>query len=619
MSLTDINASLTEHNLHQQYLVFSSSSKDSPGDRFKPSREEEKKDDNDPGNKDNEASSTEEPRVNQEKDSVNNTNKVNAVSSTVNTASYDVNAVGRKSSTKLPDDLNMPKLEDINIFEDSNEDDDSRADINNLDTNLQVFRNKKDERGIMIRNKARLVAQGHTQEEGIDYDEVFALIARIEAIWLFLAFASFMGFMVYQMEVKSAFLYGTVEEEVYVCQPLGFKDPDYSDKMNVKSAFLYRKIEEEVYACQYLGIEDPDFLEKVYKVEKALYELDQSPRGWVFRYLKGQPKLGLWYHKDLPFNLEAYTDNDYAGASLDMKSTTGANPTVYTLCIEQFWATAKTKNINGEAQIHTNVDEKKVIIFEATIRRDLKFEDESGVDCLSNEVIFEQLTLIGTMASAIICLATNQKFNFSKYIFESLVKNLDTGNRFLMYPRFVQVFLDKQVDGMSKHNAIYVVSSYTKKVGLSAKVKSSTEEQSLGEEDASKLERNIADIDADAEITLVDEIAEDKGRFDDQEMFDTNITIDGIEETVSTIALITTVDVTPDELTMAQALVEIKKSKPKGDKDVIEQEPEQGATKTTITVTIPKPASPRLKARGVVRKEPSETPTTTIIPISSKV
>nr|GEZ62716.1 hypothetical protein [Tanacetum cinerariifolium] len=77
-----------------------------------------------------------------------------------------------------------------------------------------VLKNKKDERGIVIRNKAMLVAQGHTQEEGIDYDEVFSPVARIEAIRLFLAYASFMGFVVYQMDVKSAFLYGTIDEAV---------------------------------------------------------------------------------------------------------------------------------------------------------------------------------------------------------------------------------------------------------------------------------------------------------------------------------------------------------------------------------------------------------------------
>nr|GEZ68054.1 putative ribonuclease H-like domain-containing protein [Tanacetum cinerariifolium] len=109
-----------------------------------------------------------------------------------------------------------------------------------------VFRNKKDERGIVVRNKARLVAQGHTQEEGIDYEEVFAPVARIKAIRLFLAYASFMGFMVYQMDVKSAFLYGTIVEKVYVCQPLGFEDPDHHGK--------------------------------VYKVVKVLYGLHQAPR-----------------------------------------------------------------------------------------------------------------------------------------------------------------------------------------------------------------------------------------------------------------------------------------------------------------------------------------------------
>nr|GFB69758.1 putative ribonuclease H-like domain-containing protein [Tanacetum cinerariifolium] len=85
-----------------------------------------------------------------------------------------------------------------------------------------VLKNKRDERGIIVRNKARLVTQGHTQEEGIDYDEVFTPVARIEAIRLFLSYASFMGFTVYQMDVKSAFLYDIIDEEVYVMQPPGF-------------------------------------------------------------------------------------------------------------------------------------------------------------------------------------------------------------------------------------------------------------------------------------------------------------------------------------------------------------------------------------------------------------
>nr|GEV91681.1 ribonuclease H-like domain-containing protein [Tanacetum cinerariifolium] len=111
-----------------------------------------------------------------------------------------------------------------------------------------VFRNKKDERSIVVRNKAILVAQGHIQEDIIDYEEVFAPVARIEAIRLFLAYAYFMGLMVYQIGVKSAFLYGTIEKEVYVYQPSGFEDPDH--------------------------------LDKVYKVVRALYGLHQAPRAW---------------------------------------------------------------------------------------------------------------------------------------------------------------------------------------------------------------------------------------------------------------------------------------------------------------------------------------------------
>ncbi|KAI3701697.1 hypothetical protein L6452_26961 [Arctium lappa] len=111
-----------------------------------------------------------------------------------------------------------------------------------------IFINKKDERGIVIRNKARLVAQGYTQEEGIDYEEVFAPVSRVEAIRLFLAHASFMKFKVYQMDVKSAFLYRTIDEEVYVCQPPKFENPSYPDR--------------------------------VYKLKKALYGLHQAPRAW---------------------------------------------------------------------------------------------------------------------------------------------------------------------------------------------------------------------------------------------------------------------------------------------------------------------------------------------------
>nr|GEW13096.1 hypothetical protein [Tanacetum cinerariifolium] len=109
---------------------------------------------------------------------------------------------------------------------------------------------EEDERGIAIKNKARLVAQGHTQDERIDYEEVFSPVARIEAIRLFLAYASFIGFMVYQMDVKSAFLYETIEEEVYVCQPPGFEDPDHPDKVKQKKNDIF--ISQDKYVAKIL-------------------------------------------------------------------------------------------------------------------------------------------------------------------------------------------------------------------------------------------------------------------------------------------------------------------------------------------------------------------------------
>ncbi|GJR57473.1 putative ribonuclease H-like domain-containing protein [Tanacetum coccineum] len=292
-----------------------------------------------------------------------------------------------------------------------------------------VFRNKKDERGIVVKNKARLVVQGFRQEEGIDYDEVFAPVARIEAIRLFLAFASFMGFPVYQMDVKSAywrgaprawyetlstfllengFRRGTIDKtlfikknksdimlvQVYVddiifgstkqsmctefedCmhkrfqmssmgeltfflglqvkqQPDGIfisqdkyvadilkkfdfcsiktaTTPIESNKPLVKDedgvdvdVHVYRSM---IGSLMYLTASRPDIMFAVcscarFQVNPKASHLHAVKR--IFRYLKHQPKLGLWYPKDSPFELEAFSDSDYGGASLDRKSTTG--------------------------------------------------------------------------------------------------------------------------------------------------------------------------------------------------------------------------------------------------------------------------------------------------------
>ncbi|GKB20644.1 putative ribonuclease H-like domain-containing protein [Tanacetum coccineum] len=377
-----------------------------------------------------------------------------------------------------------------------------------------------------------------------------------------------MGFIMYQMDVKSAFLYGTIEEEVYVCQ-----HPDF---------------------------EDPKFPDKVYKVEKALYGLHQAPRAWyetlstyllenrfrrgtidktlfikkdtddaqeildefykgahfllrvavkisstlietnkallkndeakdvdvhlyrlmirslmyltafrhdimfvvyayarfqvtpkvlhlhvvkrIFRYLKGQPKLGLWYPRDSPFDLEAFSDSDYAGASLDRKSTIGDGIS------NEFGVKTGSCKVNAARQDlvllgETLIDKKKMIITESSIRSDLHLEDAEGTDYLPTTTIFEELAKMGlsakstawnefssTMASLIICLATNRKFNLSKYIFNAMVKYLDGGVKFLLYPQFLQVFINQQLGDMSHHKEIYVNPSHIKKLFANMKI-----------------------------------------------------------------------------------------------------------------------------------------------------
>ncbi|GKD59294.1 hypothetical protein Tco_1296803 [Tanacetum coccineum] len=237
------------------------------------------------------------------------------------------------------------------------------------------------------------------------------------------------------------------------------------------------------------------------------------------------------------------------------------NLTIYTSCIEQFWATTKVKTVNGEIQLQALVDGKKVIITETSVRRDLQLEDAEGIECLPNADILEQLALIGakstawnefssTMASAIICLATNQKFNFSKYIFESMVKNVDSkpiadeaaneesvpthsndpllnGEDNLKLNELMELCtnLQKKVLNLetSKTTQALEIESLKRrvkklekkqrsrthklrrlyKVCLSDKVVFSDDEASLGDqEDASKQERKILDIDADEDITL---------------------------------------------------------------------------------------------------------------------
>nr|GEV92417.1 ribonuclease H-like domain, reverse transcriptase, RNA-dependent DNA polymerase [Tanacetum cinerariifolium] len=426
----------------------------------------------------------------------NSINEVNVVDSLVPAVGPTHEKSSYVNTFQYPDDPNIPELEDI-TYSDDEEDVGAEVDFTNLETTITispipttrvhkdhlvlqivrdlssatqtrsmsreellqfkmqkvwvivdfpygkrvigtrwVFRNKKDEKGIVVRNKARLIAQGHTQDEGIDYEEVFTPVARIEAIRLFLAYASFMGFMVYQMDVKSAFMYGTIEEErqdgIFISQdkcvaeilrkfdltdgksastpidtekPL-LKDPDGEDV----DVHTYRSM---IGSLMYLTSSRPDIMFEVcacahFHVTPKASHLHTVKR--IFRYLKGKPHLGLWYPKDSPFNLMAYSDSDYASASLDRKSTTGGcqflgcrliswqckkQTVVATSSTEEEYVAAAMKKVNDVTRLQALVDKKKVIISEATIRDALRLDDVEGIDCLPNEEIFTELSRMG--------------------------------------------------------------------------------------------------------------------------------------------------------------------------------------------------------------------------------
>nr|GEU48488.1 hypothetical protein [Tanacetum cinerariifolium] len=377
-----------------------------------------KKDAEYPRNEDNEALSTEEPRVNQYKENnVNNTNNINTISLTANAAGIEDNTVDKKIVYGCADDPNMPNLEEI-VYSDDDEDVGTEADITNLETNIPISlilttRIHKDQPVEQIIRDIHSAPQTRRMTKCVTNHG-----ARIEAIRLFLACALFKDFIVYQLDVKSAFLYGNIKEEVYVCQPPGFEDPEFHDRVyNVETHYMvyiklielgmrlylpinwttdfkeemcteFEKImhkkfqissmgeltfflglhvtqkndrifisqdkyvneiskkfgfstvkttstpmetskplmkDENTGSLMYLTSLRPDIMFAVcayarFKVTPKVSHLYAVKR--IFRYLKDQPKLGLWYPNELPFNLEAYTDSDYAGASLHKKSTT---------------------------------------------------------------------------------------------------------------------------------------------------------------------------------------------------------------------------------------------------------------------------------------------------------
>ncbi|GJU29271.1 retrovirus-related pol polyprotein from transposon TNT 1-94 [Tanacetum coccineum] len=392
-----------------------------------------------PYSQDPKSSHDDDPRKDSEcndqekEDNVNSTNNVNA------TGTNKVNVVGGKTSIELPFDPNMSALEDYSIFDLSRDDEDDglrRLNMNNfgykqsksapicatirihtdhpLDQCFKwVFKNKKDERGIVIRNKARLVAQGYTQEEGIDCDEVFAQVARIEEIRLFLAYASFKDFVVYQMDVKSAFLYGKIKEEVFVCH---HQDED-GEEVDVH---MYR-----------------------YQVNPNVSHLHAMKR--IFRLISWQCK----------------------------KQTVVANSITEAKYVAALSCCGQAKTINGEVQLHALVDGKKILITKSFVRRDLKLEDEEGSGPRCQE----------TMGDTI---AQTRFENVSKHSNDSLLARSRTSqqNEIASLKRRVKKLEKKSRSRTHNLNRLY-------KVGLTARVESSGNEEDLDDADNEMFDVNV--------------------------------------------------------------------------------------------------------------------------------
>nr|GEV11271.1 hypothetical protein [Tanacetum cinerariifolium] len=469
----------------------------------------------------------------------------------------------------------------------------------------RVYMNKKDERGIVIRNKARLVAQGHTQEEGIDYKEVFASVARIKAIRLFLAYASLMDFMVYQMDVKGLFLYRTIEEEVYVCQPPGFEDPDHPDK--------------------------------VYKVVKALYGLHQAPRACQyvaeilrkFRLTKGKSA-------STPIDTEKPLLKDPDAEDVDVHTyrsmigslmyLTSSRSDIMFACKKQ--TVVATSSTEAEYVAATScctqvlwIQNQLLDYGSGTLLSSSRKMTSLGVDCLPNEEIFVELARMGyeklstklifykaffscqwkflihtilqsmsakrtswnefssAMASAVICLSTvkQQAADFPMNLLQEALDACAALTRRVEHLEYDKVAQAQEITKLKKR---------VKKLEKGNRVKG----------------RMIDDLDKDDAVALMDDKEEDKEEAkvgeDDQE--DKPAEVQEVVDVVIIAKLITKVVTTASEIVTAASTI------------IFAAEPQVPAATITAAPVRVAAASTR-RRKGVVIRDPEEESTTIIL------
>ncbi|GJR40682.1 putative ribonuclease H-like domain-containing protein [Tanacetum coccineum] len=464
-----------------------------------------------------------------------------------------------------------------------------------------VYRNKKDKRGIVIRNKARLVAQGYTQEEGIDYNEVFALVARIEAIKLFLAYASFKDFIVYQMDVKRKFMFVNLQvtqkddgifisQDKYVDKILkkfGFSTvKTTSTPMETSKPLMKDENAEDVDVHLYRSVPDIMFAVCAYarfQVTPKVSHLHAVKR--IFRYLKDQPKLGLWKSTTggCQFLGSRLISWQCKKQTIVANSTTEAEYVAAASCCRQETATTRTLD-NREIELTTIIDGKVMIVTEASVRRHLQLADSDGPSCLGSPT-----------QSPVVVEATSTGVDVRYGGATTTVTGLE-GSMTLQELMVLCTTLSKKVESLEtdlKQTKLTYGAAYTKLIKkvkkLENKVKSSQakrrariiifdDEDDL--EDLSKQGRKITKIDQDPVISLVQHDAEIQGRHEHDTEFDFDLDdakdVSTAEKDVSTAKLVST---TGAAVTTASVAVSTAKDKGKAKMDKSESKTEQTKTK----------------------------------------
>ncbi|GKA77895.1 hypothetical protein Tco_0784432 [Tanacetum coccineum] len=549
----------------------------------------------------------------EKKDNVNSTNNVNAASTN------EVNAIGGKTSIEFPFDQNMFALEDYSIFDflRDDEDDDAEADMNNLDSTIQV--------SPILSTR---IHKDHPRDQVIGDLQSATQTRKMSKNLKEHGFVSTIQQRTNYKDLQNCLFACLLSQEEPKKVIHALKDPSWIEAM--QEELLQFKLQRKVKTASIpietskASTKDVNGVEvdvQIYQVNQKVLHLYDVKR--IFRYLKGQPKLGLWYPKDSPFDLVAYTNSDYAGASLDRKSTTGGcqflgcrliswqckKQTVVANSITEAEYVAASSCCGQVLWIQNQLLDYGYNFMHTKIFIDNNRKAKKSVRLMMEKLFGMELELIlclspkttawnkftSTMACAIICLATNQKFNFSKFIFESMIRNLEnlSGN-FLMYPRKPKR-KDTQVPQPSDPSENVVDETVHKELGNSL-VRGATT--------ASSLE---AEQDSDEEITLVSvQVHADKEMFDvdalnGEEVFVARQNENVVKEVVDAAQVstsATTVIITTEEITLAQALEALKTSKPKV-KGIVFQE----SGKSTTTTTISSQQS-HDKGKGIMIEEP---------------